>query len=210
MIRTTRTLLALTLGLAFVGCNQADSAPADDAMAADAAATEFPSVPSGATLTFTVVDEISTKSARAGDSFSARLVSDFIDEKNEVVLPAGIVMKGTVTKSLESPGNDQPAVLELGVGSLETAGSTLIMVGDIEELQIEADAKDTDALSAGKVAAGAAAGAIVGKIAGGTNTGAAVGAAGGAALAIATRDGHATIPAGSRLVVRLTNRLSVR
>ena len=167
-------------------------------------------LPAGATLTFAIVDEISTKSAKVGDPFSARLVSDFTNEGGEALLLAGAVLHGTVAESIESARNEEPAVIRLAVESVETSSGTLTLAADVEELQIETDARDTNRLSAGKVAAGAAAGAIIGKIAGGTKTGAAVGGAGGAALAIATRDGHATIRAGARLVVRLTDRLSIR
>ena len=210
MVHPTRTLLALTLGLASMGCGQAESAPSTSGTASNASPAPVPFVQAGATLTFAIVDEISTKSAKVGDPFSARLVSDFISEGGETLLPAGAVLHGTVAESIESTRNEEPAVIRLAVESVETSSGTLTLVADVEELQMKTDAKDTNRLSAGKVAAGAAAGAIIGKIAGGTKTGAAVGGAGGAALAIATRDGHATIRAGARLVVRLTDRLSIR
>ena len=210
MLGQTRTWLALALGLALAGCSQADSAPALNMGTTTAGQPVVSFVPTGATLTFAIVDEISTKSAKAGDPFSARLLSDFTSEKGEVILPAGVVLHGTVTESMESPKNEEPAVIWLAVGTMETSSGTLILVGDVEELQMETDAKDTNTLSAGKVAAGTAAGAIIGKVAGKTKTGAAVGTAGGVALALATRDGHATVPAGSRIVVRLTEQLSVR
>lgn len=210
MPRQIHTWIPLVLGLTLAGCSQAESAPAFDTGTAAAAQPVVPFVPTGATLTFAIVDEISTKSAKAGDPFSARLLTDFTSEQGEVILPAGVVLHGTVTESLESPKNEEPAIIRLSVGTIETSSGTLILVGDVEELQMETDAKDTNTLSAGKVVAGAAAGTIIGKVAGKTKTGAAVGTAGGVALALATRDGHATVPAGSRMVVRLTEQLSVR
>ena len=210
MPRKTRTWLPVAFGLALAGCNQAESALALNTGTPVAAQPVVLFVPTGATLTFAIVDEISTKSAKAGDPFSARLLSDFTSEQGEVILPAGVVLHGTVTESMESPENEEPAIIRLSVGTIETSSGTLILVGDVEELQMETDAKDTNTLSAGKVAAGTAAGAIIGKVAGKTKTGAAVGTAGGVALALATRDGHATVPVGSRMVVRLTEQLSVR
>ncbi len=203
------TLVALALGLSLAGCSQAESAPSVGDRSTKAAPAVLASVPSGSTLIFEMTDEISTKSAHAGDAFSARLLSDFADH-GTVLLPAGSTLHGTIAESMESPRNEEPAVIRLVIGSLETPSGTLLMSADVEELQMTTDAKDTNTLSAGKVAAGAAAGAIIGKIAGKTKTGAAAGTAAGVALAIATRDGHATIPQGARLVIRLTERLSLK
>ena len=168
MVHLTRTLLALTFCLAPIGCGQAEAVSFTAGTAAEASPAPVPCVPTGATLTFAIVDEISAKSAKEGDQFSARLISDFTSEGGEVILPAGAVLLGTVSKSLESTRNEEPAVIQLAVESVETSSGTLTLAADVEELQVEADAKDTNTLSAGKVAAGAAAGAIIGKIAGGT------------------------------------------
>jgi uncharacterized spore protein YtfJ len=167
-------------------------------------------VPAGAALTFSVVEEISTKSAVAGDLFTATLVGDVLGEGGEVLLPAGSVLHGRVSESLESPRNEEPAVIQLAIVSIETPLGTQSLMANVEEVQMQTDAKDTNQLTAGKVAVGAAAGALIGRITGRTKTGAAVGAAAGAAVAVATRDGHATIPAGAQMVVRLTETLVVR
>jgi outer membrane lipoprotein SlyB len=60
---------------------------------------------------------------------------------------------------------------------------------------------------------GAAAGAIVGRVIGrnrSTTVGAVTGAAVGAAVALSARDGHATIPVGALLTIRLTENLVLR
>jgi hypothetical protein len=212
MRRHTSSFLALTLAFALAGCGQADSAPADSAERTSAAAVEPPPVyvPAGYVLTFTVDQQISTKSTKAGDAFTAHLVGEARSQSGELLLPAGTVLHGRVTESFQSPSNEDPAVILLAVESLETPSGTKAVVAGVEEVQMETDAQDTNKLSAVKVLGGTAAGAIIGKIAGRTKTGAAVGTAAGAALAIATRDGHATIPAGAQMVVRMTERLAVR
>jgi hypothetical protein len=167
-------------------------------------------VPAGAALTFSVVEEITTKTTKAGDPFTATLIGDVMGEDGAILLPAGTILHGRVTESLESPRNEEPAVIQLAVESLETSSGMESIVAAVEEVQMQTDAKDTNQLTAGKVAVGAAAGALIGRITGRTKTGAAVGAAAGAAVAVATRDGHATIPAGAQMVVRLTERLAIR
>ena len=212
MAGPTRTLIVLALAALTVGCSRAESAPdvGSKETAAKAAQRPVAFVPSGSTLIFAMDEEISTKSAKSGDAFSAHLVSPYTDAKGAILLPAGAILHGTVAESMESPSNDEPAVIRLEVGTVETAGGTLLLNGEVKELQVNTDAKDTNTLTAVKVAAGAAAGAIIGKITGKTKTGAAVGTAGGVALALATREGNATVPIGSHLVVRLTERLSLR
>ena len=84
------------------------------------------------------------------------------------------------------------------------------MVGLIEEMQVETEAKDSNRRTAVKVGVGAAAGAIAGRVIGGSGGSTAKGAAAGAAVAIVTRDGHATIPRGGQIVFRLGERLTLR
>lgn len=182
---------------------------------ADPAPEERPApfVASGTALTFAVDEAISTKSNVAGDPFSARLVTDVLGEDGEGLLPAGAVLRGRVTESTQSAASDQVAVIRLAVESVEVGGETYPVVGLIEEMQVETEAKDSNRRAAVKVGVGAAAGAIAGRVIGGsgrsTATGAAAGAAAGAAVAIVTRDGHATIPRGGQIVFRLGERLTL-
>ena len=169
-----------------------------------------PFVASGSALTFAIDEAISTKSNVAGDPFSARLVTDVLGEDGEVLLPAGAVLRGRVTESTQSAASDQVAVIRLAVESVEVGGETYPVVGLIEEMQVETEAKDSNRRTAVKVGVGAAAGAIAGRVIGGSGGSTAKGAAAGAAVAIVTRDGHATIPRGGQIVFRLGERLTLR
>jgi hypothetical protein len=90
---------------------------------------------------------------------------------------------------------------------VEVEGRRLPLVATVTEVDMEAGTRDSDAETAAKVGAGAAAGAILGKILGGKGRdavrGAVAGAAAGAAVAALTRDGHAVIPQGARMLMVL-------
>jgi uncharacterized protein YcfJ len=102
----------------------------------------------------------------------------------------------------------------LALETVEVSGRRLPLVATVTEMEMEAGTRDSDAETAVKVGAGAAAGALLGKILGGQGRdavrGAVAGAAAGAAVAALTRDGHAVIPRGSRLIVVLDQRLIVQ
>ncbi len=167
-------------------------------------------IASGTTLTFAMEAPISTDKNKAGDMFSAKLVSDVLSEDGRVLLPMGAVLLGRVTESVESPSADQLAMLRLAVESIEAGGSAYSVVGEIEDVQVQAEARDSNRRSAATAVAGAAAGAVLGRLTGRTKTGAVAGAAAGVAVALSTRDGQATIPSGAKLTVRLSERLIIR
>lgn len=168
-------------------------------------------VAAGTTLTLALDQVLSTKSNKAGDPFSAHLVADLLAPDGEVLLPEGTVVRGTVTDAQESPAADVPAMLRLQIVDAQVGGEVLPMVADVEDMQLETEAKDSDRLTAGKVAVGVAAGALLSKALGKSGTkGAVAGAAAGAAVAVVTRDGHATLPQGAQMIIRLVAPLVIR
>jgi hypothetical protein len=196
------------------------AAPRSDAAASvpEEAVTPAPveevrALEAGRTLELHVEAEISTKAAVVGDEFTATVTDDVLGSAGEVVLPMGTQFKGHVTESRESTGSDQPAVLALQVESVTVNGSQRPLKATVVELDVKADARDSNTTSAAKVGAGAAVGALLGRIVGrdreGAVKGAVVGAAAGGAAAIATRSGHATVEPGARMVIRLDERLIV-
>ncbi|HSG09406.1 MAG TPA: hypothetical protein VLA36_13680 [Longimicrobiales bacterium] len=165
----------------------------------------------GTTLTLVLDQTLSTESNKAGDPFTAHLIADFLAPDGEVLLPAGTSVRGVVTEAQESPSADAPAMLRLQIVETQVAGVAMPLVADVEEMQLKAEAKDSDRRTAGKVAVGAAAGALLGKALGKSGTkGAVVGAAAGAVVAVTTRDGHARLPVGAQMTIRLVEPLVIR
>lgn len=167
----------------------------------------------GTRIPLVVEDELSTRVSRAGDVFDAVVDEDVLGASGVVLLPRGTRVRGRVVESLESPGPDQPATLALAVERVELADRLVPLAATVVELEHETEARDSDARTAAKVGAGAVAGAILGKIIGGDGKdalkGAVAGAAAGAAVAHATRDGHAMVPRGARMVIVLDRPLVV-
>lgn len=202
-------LTALVAGVALVAgaCQEADSR--EDTTAE---ATPARSLAPGTQLVFEVGEDLSTSSHRAGDSFSLRLAEE-VTGSGDLVLPTGTPARGVVTAARPSEGPEDEGVLAVRIESVRIDGRDRALNGQVVSAETRGDTRDSGARSAGKVATGAAAGAILGQILGGdtrsTVGGAAVGAAAGLGVALTTRDGHAQLPEGSSVVVRLDDPLVV-
>jgi len=193
-------------------------APAPVAERPDAAVTSPVAEPralrvlaAGRTLELRMEGGLSTEQTRVGEVFHATLGDDVLGSSGEVLLPIGTRVRGRVAESRESAGSDQPAVLRLELESVTVGGAVRPMRASIVELDMKADARDSGTATATKVGVGAAAGALAGRLLGrdrdATVKGAVVGAVAGTAVAVATRDGHATIEPGARIVIRLDDDL---
>lgn len=164
-------------------------------------------LPAGARV-HTVVDRtISTRSHTTGDVFQVRVSQEVLAVDGMVLVPEGALLEGRVMEARSSSSADEPAALVLGFETLIIEGQRFPFHGTVVETALEADAGASGARSAATVATGAAAGAILGQILGrdtrSTVGGAVVGAAAGAGVALTTRDGHAVLEEGSRMIVQV-------
>ena len=164
-------------------------------------------IPAGARLVTVLDESISTRSHEAGERFEVRVVEELLAADGMVLVPEGARLVGRVLESESSRDSDREAVLVLAFESLVMNGATFPLRATVVETDLEADAGDSGTRSAAKVATGAAAGAVIGQILGrdtrSTVSGAVVGAAAGAGVAVTTRDGHAQIREGTRMVVQI-------
>jgi len=167
-------------------------------------------IEAGTLLTFEVRENVSTSSHDVGDTFSLVLV-DAVTGPGEAFLLAGASARGRVTESHTSTGPDDQSLLGLRVVSVEAEGSQKEVLGEAQSADIESSTRDSGTRTAATIATGTAAGAIIGQVLGrdtrSTVTGAAVGTAVGVGVALTTRGGHAELPVGSRIVVRLSQDL---
>jgi hypothetical protein len=188
-------------------------AAAEPAAPAPEPAPPVRAVPAGSTLELALETALSTEESKVGDTFWATVTEDILGEQSEVLIPLGSRVRGRVVESMESPSSEQPAVLTLEIESVTLDGAVRPLRATVVDVEMEADTRDSDGRTAVKVGVGAAAGAalgrILGKDRGATVTGAVAGAAAGTAVALATRDGQATIAQGARLVIRLDDPLIV-
>lgn len=165
------------------------------------------SIPVGTRMEADVAAEVSTRTHEAGDRVRAILASDVVASDGSVVAPRGSALLGEVTRSERSRSSDTEAVLMVAFHSLEVGDRQIPVRTSVVEVDLEAGSGDSSSRTAAKVATGAAVGAIAGRILGGdrrsTVAGAAAGAAAGTGIALTTRDGHAVLPEGARLVVQV-------
>jgi hypothetical protein len=174
----------------------ADSAAAATSRTAPAAtpraapAQPVRAIQAGTTLTFEVRENVSTSSHDAGDTFSLVLV-DAVTGAAGASLPAGAAARGVVTGSHSSTGPNDESILGIRVGSVEAAGSQRPISGEAQSADVVSSTRDSGTRTAATIATGAAA----------------VGTAVGVGVALTTRGGHAELPVGSRIVVRLSQDL---
>lgn len=179
----------------------ADVAPGPAAVVAEPI-VEMRIIPSEVSMRFSVDREVSTDTDTVGSVFTASLVSPINDDLGNVALTAGTPSRWVVT---ESSTMDGESVLAFGLVSVQIDGVWTDVEATTTDAVLDVDNADSGTETAAKIGIGAAAGAIAGQIIGrdseSTLVGAGVGAAVGTAVALSTRGGHATLPAGAELVV---------
>jgi hypothetical protein len=167
----------------------------------------------GAQFDMAATDTISSRTAKAGDVFTARVVEDVKNAAGQVVIPAGSVVNGSVTAVKPAPNPRTPGTLTLSVTSVTVGGNTYPIEGSIDSVETTHKGRGVTTGDAAKVGAGAVAGAVLGRVIGGnkkgTIIGGVVGGIAGAGVASSTKDSDIVLPAGAHIIVRLTKELAV-
>jgi Glycine zipper 2TM domain len=159
-------------------------------------------VPGGTELRFALASDVSTKSAKVGDTFRARLTSDVVID-GHVAVPAGTIVVGQVTNVVS--GSDKiGAVPAIGLhfNNLEySGGRTLPISADFTSTGKSEKGQDT-----AKIVGGAAAGAILGHQTNNKSSGSIIGGligAGAGTLAAKKTGSEVKLPAGTEIAVVL-------
>ncbi len=159
-------------------------------------------------------DTISSRTAKPGDAFSARVVEDVKNAAGRVVIPAGSVVNGTISDVKPAPNPQTPGTLTLAVSSVTVRGTNYPLEASIDSLETVHKGRGVTTGDAAKVGAGAAAGAILGRVIGGnrkgTVIGGVVGGVVGAGVAASSKDSDIVLPAGAHIIITLTKALTVR
>ena len=168
----------------------------------------------GTRVPATAADSVSTRSAKAGDPFSATVSQDVKDATGRVVIPAGATASGTITAAEPAPNPNSSGKIELAVTSVTVRGVSYSVDGSVVEKDTVMKGRGVTGADAAKVAGGAVAGAIVGRLLGknkkGAVIGGAAGAAAGAAAARQSRDIDVVIPKGAAITIKLNAPLTVK
>lgn len=170
-------------------------------------------VPSGTTLALVMNQELSTRSATSGQSFTARLADAVYAADGTTLIPAGASVRGRVTGAHTSERAGQEASISLAFESVSFEGRSYSIDATVVDVPVRRVTRDSKREQAAKIGAGAAAGAVLGQVIGkntkSTVAGAAIGAAAGTAVAMGTADVDAVIPSGARVVIRLDRPVNV-
>lgn len=171
-------------------------------------------VPSGTTLALQMNQELSTRTATVGQSFTATLADAVLASDGTTLIPAGASVRGRVTDARASERAGQQASITLAFESVSFNGRSYALNATVVDVPVRRVTRDSKAEQAAKIGAGAAAGAVLGQVIGkntkSTVAGAAVGAAAGTAVAMGTADVDAVIPSGARVVIRLDSPVNVQ
>ena len=207
-------ILAVSLIL-LAGCAKGQSADGEASGEAGSAAA----APTSYTLaTGTVIDAaldvtISSRQAKAGDTFTASVVEDVMSGRGAVAIPAGSTVRGTITEVSPAPNSRSTGTLTLTVNSVTVRGQSYDLDATIDSLETVNKGRGVENVDVARTAGGAAAGAILGRVIGGNAKGTAVGAVIGAGTGVIVsevmKDMDIVLPAGSRLILTLRQRLAV-
>jgi hypothetical protein len=163
----------------------------------------------GAQISIFTARELSTKTVKDGDLFTASLARPIVDG-DWVIAKRGATVQGVVVNSDPGGRVKGRASMTVKLRSLQLADGRTV---DLSTSSYTKEAKGTKRKDAMKIGIGAGIGAAIGAIAGG-GKGAAIGAgAGGGAgtgLVLATRGDPAVIPSESQLTFRLKGPITVK
>jgi len=167
----------------------------------------------GTKVDIAATDTISSRTAKVGDAFSARVVEDVRNVAGRVVIPAGSLVNGKITDVKPSPNPSTPGTLTLSVASITVRGTSYAIEASVDSLETVHKGRGVTSGDAAKVGAGAAAGAILGRVLGGnkkgTIVGGVIGGIAGAGVAASSKDSDIVLPAGAHIIIRLTKELAV-
>ena len=164
-------------------------------------------VPSGTTLTFTLIDSLSTETSQPGDTFEASLTDALVID-GVTVIPRNAIARGRVL-AVDEPGRVQGrARIELAMTDIRLGSQTVA----IETSPFVEEAEGTVREDATKIGVGAGIGAAIGGIlggGGGAAKGAAIGGGAGTGVVLATRGDQIEYPSETRLSFSLSQTLRI-
>jgi hypothetical protein len=177
-------------------------------------------VPAGTEIDASLKDALSTKSAHAGDTFTAEVTKPVRAANNTVAIPAGTLINGEVIEA--ESGKTLPMIRGKGRLSVRFRDMTLpnhtsypltatlmAIHGKNANSEGEVQSSTSGKDAAKDVGIGAGLGTVAGLIFGGALKGLAIGAIAGGGYVLATSGKDVEIPANSALRLRLDQALSV-
>lgn len=165
-------------------------------------------VPAGTVLTLALDTTLDSKTAHAGDPFTATVIEAIVVEDREII-PAGSKIEGSVTEAISAKRGSGNAKLALSFDRLRLeSGYRTNIAGSFREVTASKKGRDA-AIIGGSAAGGALLGRILGKDTKGTVLGAIVGGGIGTAVVMSKQGLQVKIPADTPFEIRLEESVQV-
>lgn len=195
-------------------------APAPAPVPAPAPAPPPAAAPAGRTLEAgTLIElqagtEITSRTNKAGETFTATVSQAVTDAQGREVIPAGATVTMLIVALAPAANRgDTTGTLQLRATQVAFGGRSYEVDAPMTTATYQLKGRGVTTGDAAKVGVGAAAGAVAGRVLGGGGRGAVVGgiigAATGAAVAAETADRDVVIAEGGRIVVSLRDPLTI-
>jgi hypothetical protein len=158
--------------------------------------------------------QISSRTHKAGETFTATLAQAVKDADGNTVIPAGATVTMLIVALAPAANRgDTTGTLTLRATRVEFGGASYEIDARTTTVASQLQGRGVTAGDAAKVGVGAAAGAVAGRVLGGGGRGAVVGgvvgAAAGAAVAAETADRDVVIAQGAQIVIALRDPLVI-
>jgi hypothetical protein len=203
--------LAAGLGLGACQTMPAETTPATAPMPAPPP-PDASYIPAGTVLNVQLSNELSTTTARVGDTFTVTVTEPLIATNGQVVVPEGAVITGMVT-GVGAVRDEEPAAIRINFLRINIGGISHPLTAEITSTHVPMQ-EDAGHDAARAAATGAVAGAVLGAILTGelrdALIGAALGAGAGTIISLGTGDVEAVLPEGTRMTIRTFERISLR
>jgi len=187
--------------------------PAPAAAPAPAPAPAPARLATGTTLEATATREITSRTNKPGEMFTARIADAITTPGGRVVIPAGSEVTLSIVALKPAPNKSaKDGTLELRAVSVTINGVSHPIDAEVTSAEHTLKGRGVGTSEAVKVGVGAAAGAVLGKVIGGgagAAAGAVVGGGAGAAVAVETADRDVVIPVGARIKLVLRSPFGV-
>lgn len=165
-------------------------------------------VPAGTAISVALNDELTTKTAKEGDTFQGRLTEDVVVD-GKVAFPKGATVEGHVVKSVRGGGKDSKhAHLQLAYDRIIVDGLATALGTTGADMEGKSGTSGDVKRIGGGAAAGAAAGAILGGGKGAAK-GAIIGGVAGTAASMLAHAPDVKVEAGAPLSVTLDHTVMV-
>lgn len=167
-------------------------------------APQMVTLPAGTKVKIEFIDGVGSKISHAGDSFKVRVAEDVLHQ-GQVAIPAGAVLRGSVTEAKPLAKIGGTARLTLAFDHLEIQEGQVIPFRSFVQKEGKSETRRDAAAIGGAAAGGALIGNVVSKKEKGKGTlvGALVGAAAGAAIAAETKGEEIEFGPGTRRNITL-------